>query len=434
MIMNDQSQMTTEPQNGELYQPQLTAWARQVIIVVLLIATVYALTLLAPVMQLLSMTFLLSLVMFSPSHFIAHRLKLPYSIAVVLCYVVILVILGLIVARFIPAAVDGANTLRNDAEQGYTQLQDTLQHYTPDQGVVTILGVKLDLNFLVDPIRNQLLGSGQNTAQNTTVISSSDLRQVVSTMTGILTSAVSGITGFVSLSLMALFISFLVLLDLPNLSRALPGWIPPTYHRESSLLIQHIGAVWNGFFRGQVLISIILTILTWLQLTLMGVQNSVVVSVFVGVISLIPTLGGFIALVPIAAIAFFQGSTVFTTLPNGTFAILVVGVNLIISQIIWNVVAPKIMGDAVNLPLPVIIVGIFIGTALGGILGAFLITPIIGTIRVIIVYLLKKIGRLDPFPDQEPTWTFGTVFNNQVKAGRRASLQVAPLLDADSQG
>jgi predicted PurR-regulated permease PerM len=427
--MNEQSEPITASQNGNRYQPQLSAWARQVVIVVLLIGTVYALTLLAPVMQLLSMTFLLSLVMFSPSRFIAHRLKLPYSIAVVLCYVVILVILGVIVARFIPATVDGANTLRNDAEQGYTQLQDTLQQYTPDQGVVTVLGVKLDLNFLIDPIRNQLLGSGQNT----TAISTSDLRQVVSTITGILTSAVSGITTFVSLSLMALFISFLVLLDLPNLSRALPGWIPPAYHRESTLLIHHIGAVWNGFFRGQVLIAIILTVLTWLQLTLMGVQNSAVVSVFVGVISLIPTLGGFIALVPIAAIAFFQGSTVFTTLPNGTFAVLVVAVNLIISQLIWNVVAPKIMGDAVNLPLPVIIVGIFIGTALGGILGAFLITPIIGTIRVIILYLLKKIGRLDPFPDQEPTWAFATVFSNSRRPGGRAILPVVPLPDADGQ-
>jgi predicted PurR-regulated permease PerM len=161
--------------------------------------------------------------------------------------------------------------------------------------------------------------------------------------------------------------------------------------------------VWNGFFRGQALIALIIAVLTWLQLTIMGAQNTVVVAVIVGLISLIPTLGGILALVPIAVTALLQGSTVFTGLSNSTFAILAVVVNLAISQIIWNVIAPKIMGDAVSLPLPVIIVGIFIGTALGGVLGAFLITPILGTVRVITVYVLNKIERQDPFPGQEPS-------------------------------
>jgi predicted PurR-regulated permease PerM len=234
-------------------------------------------------------------------------------------------------------------------------------------------------------------------------------------VTETLASAIGGIAGFVSTILMALFLSLLVLLDLPNLERALSRWIPPAYHRESTLLIHQIGYVWNGFFRGQALIAFILTLLTWLQLTLMGVQNAVAVAVFCGVISLIPTLGGILALVPIAAISLLQGSTVFTGLSNGTFAILVVIVNLAISQIIWNVVAPKILGDAVNLPLPVIIVGIFIGAALGGILGAFLITPIIGTVRVITVYLLKKIERQDPFPGQEPS---GAPLGSMIAANR----------------
>ncbi len=431
--MNSQSGPITTSQNVDAYQPQWSAWARQVVIVGLLIAFVYALTLLAPVMKLLSMTFLLSLAMFAPSRLIARRWNVSYRLAVALCYAVVLLLLVLALARFIPASVDAANTLRSAAEERYTQLQDTLQHYTPDQGVVTVLGIRVDLNFLIDPLRNLLLGSGQTTTRDTTLINTGDLRQLVTTLTEILTSAVGGITGIVSISLMALFISFLVLLDLPNLSRALPTWIPPAYHRETSLLIHHIGAVWNGFFRGQGLIAVIIAILTWLQLTLMGVQNTVVVAVFVGVISLIPTLGGIIALVPVAAIAFLQGSTVFTDLPNGTFAVLVVVVNLIISQIIWNVVAPKILGDAVNLPLPVILVGVFIGASLGGILGAFLITPIIGTVRVIVVYLLKKIGRQDPYPGQEPAGALGTAFGNNGQADGRAKLPIAPLPEVDGR-
>lgn len=430
--MNVQSEPVLTTLNEDPYQPQLSTWARQFVIIGLLIGIVYALTLLAPVMRLLSMTFLLSLAMFAPSNFLARRLNLPYRLAVVLCYVLVVAVVGVALARFIPASADAASTMRDTAEQRYSQLLDSLQHYTPDQGIVTVLGIRVDLNFAIEPVRSLALGSSQNTTSNTALFNTDDLRQLATTMTQMLTATVSGVTGFVSVSLMALFISFLVLLDLPTLSRTLPGWIPPAYHRETSLLVHHISVVWNGFFRGQALIAVIIALLTWLQLTLMGVQNTVVVSVFVGIISLIPTLGGIIALVPVAAIALLQGSTVFTDLPNGTFAVLVVVVNLVISQIIWNVVAPKIMGDAVNLPLPVILVGIFIGAALGGILGAFLITPIIGTLRVILVYLLKKIGRQDPYPGLEPTWDFETAFSTRVPLGASVKVNAIPIARGDS--
>lgn len=400
--MYDQSRLVTVDEEAVEYQPQWSTWTRRLAVVSLLIAVIYAMTLLAPVMKLLSITFLLSLVMLGPSQLITRSLHVPYGVAVILAYVLVILLVLISSTFFIPASVNGINDLGRDAEQRYSQLQDTLQHYTPDQGIVTVFGIRADLNPLIDPVRSAMLGTDQNASDNAMLINANDLGQVFTPMTEILTSAISGITGVVSTSLMALFLSFLILLDLPNVRRTLPEWIPPAYHREYNLLMQQIGSLWNGFFKGQAQIAFILTILTWLQLTLMGVQNAALVAVFCGIVSLIPTLGGIIALVPLSITSFLQGSTVFTELSNGTFALLVVIVNLVISQIIWNVVAPKILGDAVNLPLPIIIIGIFIGTALGGILGAFLITPIIGTVRAIAIYLLRKIEQQDPFPGQVP--------------------------------
>ena len=400
--MIDQSRVVSAAQPGNEYQPQWSTWTRRVAVISLLIAVVYAMTLLAPVMRLLAMTFLLSLVMLAPIQLITRYLPLPHGFAVTLCYGLAILLLAISLTLFIPALADGTDRLRREAEQRYGQLQDTLRQYTPDQGIVTVLGIRIDFNPFIQPIQSLASGRDQNPGQEPALISASDLRQVVTPITEMLTSAISGTAGFVSTSVMALFLSFLVLLDLPKLHRALPGWIPPAYHREYTLLVQQISSIWNRFFRGEVLIAFILALLTWLQLTLMGIQNAAVVAVFCGFISLIPTIGGIIALVPLSIIAFLQGSTVFTELSNGTFALLVVIVNLALSQIIWNVVGPKILGDAVNLPLPIIIVGVLVGAALGGILGAFLITPLIGTVRVITVYLFRKIGQQDPFPGQEP--------------------------------
>ncbi len=401
------------------YQPQWSTWTRQVVIVGLVIAAVYALTLLAPVMKLLTMTFLLSLVMFAPSRFLARVAHIPYTAAVALCYAVMISVAAIGIILFIPPAASSINDLRQNATARYTQLQDQLRDYQPEQGVVTILNLPVDLNPLIEPVRNLIAGDQTTGAPTPTSISTNDLQQALATISAALTPAVSGVTGFVSTALMALFVSFLVLLDLPNLEQALPGWIPTAYHRELSLLLHQVGAVWNGFFRGQLLIAFVLGALTWLQLMAMGIQNAATVAVFCGVVSLIPSIGGIIALVPIGLTALLQGSPVFPDWSNGTLALVVVLINLAISQVIWNVVAPRIMGDAVNLPLPIIIVGIFIGAALGGLLGAFLITPIIGTIRVVVIYLLKKIGRQDPYPGQVALGTLGYGLRKPLRAGSR---------------
>jgi predicted PurR-regulated permease PerM len=159
--------------------------------------------------------------------------------------------------------------------------------------------------------------------------------------------------------------------------------------------------VWNGFFRGQVSIGILIGLLTWAQLKLMGITNAEILAVITGLISLIPTIGGIIALFPLGLVPLLQGSTVFTEFTNLGVAVLVVLVNLVFNQVIWNVVAPKILGDALELPLPVIIVGVFIGAAVGGVLGAFLVAPAMGTIRIIVVYALNKLAGRDPFPENE---------------------------------
>ena len=156
----------------------------------------------------------------------------------------------------------------------------------------------------------------------------------------------------------------------------------PSYHREFALLVQKIVHVWNGFFKGQVLIGFAIGVLTFVQFSAMGISNTFILAVMTGTISLIPTIGGIIALVPLSLIPLIQGSQASRKFRTAIMALLVVGINLLITQIIWNVIAPKILGDALDLPLPVIIVGVFIGAAAGGVLGAFLVAPIMATIRV----------------------------------------------------
>lgn len=488
--------MSSEPMYGlnqpspPAYQPQFSPWVRQLLTIMLIVVGVLLLTLIAPVLPVLTIAFLLAFVMFLPSRAIARNTAIPYALVVTLLYTILiaLVVVGMLV--IIPTLASAAKSLVVTLERGYSLFTDNLAAFDPDDAVFEVVGTRVDLSDIAETLKSVLVQTTEaaanvdpatleatapvvetatdtlapliDAAANTDPPAAAIIRRdglttpvdslltasggtITSTETpgGIslpggelgnlinqflslfgsvtvtLTSAIGSVTGFVVSMVLALFISFLVLLDIPNTQRALAARVPVTYQREMALLIDRMVRVWNGFFRGQVLIGVMIGVLTWLQLSIMGIGSVVILSVITGVISLIPTIGSIIALLPLALVPLIQGSTVFVGLPNGVVALLVVIVNLVINQVIWNVIAPKILGDALELPLPVIIVGVFIGAAAGGILGAFLVAPIMATLRVLFSYLWHKINLEDPFPGEEAPFEWGgSLFQSENRIRR----------------
>jgi predicted PurR-regulated permease PerM len=410
--------MTTpnaDDHNDALYQPQWDRYTKTLVTLVLLVAGVYALTLLAPVFQLLTIAFVVAFLMYGPARFITRWTPIPWAAAIGLLYMLLIVFIVLVVLLASPALVRAVNSLGSSAERAYISLQREMLNYQYSDGVVEVLGTPVDLNPIIMPVRNFVLGARLSQAGDDAIVGTPpseivplDLRQVLDgllniagSLTGTLTSAIGGVVGFLSTLLLAIFISALILIDLPNNRATLEKWIPRVYQREVRMLIQRIVYVWNGFFRGQVSIGILVGVLTYIQLKVMGITNAEILAVITGLISLIPTIGGIIALFPLGLVPLLQGSTVLTDISNLGVAVLVVLVNAIINQIVWNIIAPKILGDALELPLPFIIVGVFIGAAVGGVLGAFLVAPTMGTIRILVVYALNKLAGRNPFPEPD---------------------------------
>jgi predicted PurR-regulated permease PerM len=254
---------------------------------------------------------------------------------------------------------------------------------------------------------------------------------VVPNLLGTATSTVGAISGFVGTFFLANFLALLFLLEIPHAFAWGINATSPAYRREVGILLHRTSRVWTGFFRGQLIISALIGILTWLQLLVMGINGAVVVGLFTGVVSLIPMLGGIISLIPIGLAPLLQGSNVFPDLSPLALTFLVLVPNFVVQQIIWNVVSPKITGDAVNLPVPVIILGLVIGNAFAGIMGALLVAPTMGTIKVIVEYILKKIRGGDPFLDEpEPAFMTNGVFSEAMVAVQEAEAQTAPTTPA----
>lgn len=424
------------PEDNQEYSPQWARPVRFIALVFLIVAAVYGVTLLAPVFVTLVLSFLLAFVLYKPANFMYRRLPLPWVFCVSVTYVVVIFVIGVVMSSLVPRITQELSNLASTTTVAFNDIRERARNYDPEtDGVLQIFDFEVDVNFALQPIADLIISFDEAAdAENATAnilfppppgidpeeairtprridAGALDIRSllegawnVFGTVTGVLTS----VTNLFLTTILMLFLSFLILTDIRNMGTAILKRVPPPYHREASLLGRRINMVWNGFFKGQVLIGLVIGILTWLQLQLMGVSGAIILAIITGVISLIPTLGGLLALIPLFFIPLLTGSSVFVEMPAGTFALLVVIINLVITQIIWSVVAPLILGDVLDLPMVVVIVGVFVGAAVGGILGAFLVAPVVSTIRIVVEYLLAKIAAQDPFPGEGselvPVW------------------------------
>jgi hypothetical protein len=83
---------------------------------------------------------------------------------------------------------------------------------------------------------------------------------------------------------------------------------------------------------------------------------------------------------------------------NLTFFIIVTVMYILIQQLENNIIVPKILGEALDFPPVVVMVGVLIGFSIAGILGSLLAVPFMATGRELIAYAYAKVLLRDPFP------------------------------------
>jgi predicted PurR-regulated permease PerM len=183
--------------------------------------------------------------------------------------------------------------------------------------------------------------------------------------------SVFGFTTHVAIIPIYLFFFLLVRRDLTN---GLPDHLPflrPTVREDVVFLVREFVAIVVSFFRGQLLIGLIMGLLLAIGFSAIGLKFGLFIGLSLGVLNIVPYLGTIIGLAVTIPLAFFQ--------PGGGIGLvaLVLLVKIIVQNIEGWFLTPKIMGDRTGLHPVMIIVAIFFwGTALGGILGMILAIPL----------------------------------------------------------
>jgi predicted PurR-regulated permease PerM len=197
---------------------------------------------------------------------------------------------------------------------------------------------------------------------------------------GVITFGTNVVTSVVVLSL-ALIAGYWILKDLPTLGRELRIVIGPKHEEEALFISTVISRAFGGYLRGITIAGICTGILAGIGYYFVGLPYPAVLGLLTGLMNFIPYVGPWIAGAIIAIIGLFVSPLT---------ALLSILVTLIAQQFTDNFITPRVMSSVVQLHPAVVLVGVFAGGALGGILGLVIAIPLLSTARALFVYYFEK--------------------------------------------
>lgn len=360
----------SEKHPSPLFQPwqkKILAAALSVLAAAFLIAiVVYFFTLLGQALSTfshvlwpLAVAGILALMLRPAARYLEQRGNLSPPLAVTVLYAAVVTVLGVVSWLTIPVLVqqigDGLRSLPELFERAWSALENRFPE-TAEKGQNLLDFEKLEESLSL------LMESGQewlSTVGHLTVSAGARLWGVVSLITG--------------LAIIPIYLFFFLQSDkepTSGLNKHL-SFLPDGIREDLIFLIREFIAIVISFFRGQVLIGLIMAVLLAIGFSVLGLKFSLIIGLTLGILNIIPYLGTILGFVITIPLALFQ--------PDGGvwLALSVGGVFVVVQAFESWFLTPRIMGQRTGLHPVVIIIAIFFwGTALGGILGMVLAIPL----------------------------------------------------------
>ena len=328
--------------------------------------------------------------------FLHTRWRFPRVLATLTAFLVVALVVALVPTIVAPVAIDAIRAINFDAFVTWFQDSvDGLESWLVSIRTLQLFRFQVSLAAVVDPIIKSLAGSSP-----TELTSLERLMDLIPSAFSSVTSVAGFLATTISSAALSVFLTIVIAIylqiDLPRFQRGFMAMVPEPYQVEYQTLLNKILSVWSSFFRGQLTVSLILSLLTWIGATAIGLPGAFILALTAGVLALIPSLGPVLSLIPALIVAMVQGST-YIPVSNFTFALIVLGLYILIQQIESNLVTPRIVGHAIDLPPVAVLVGVLVGTSVAGIFGAVLAAPTISSARVLALYAWNKMLGRDPF-------------------------------------
>ncbi|WP_438482905.1 AI-2E family transporter [Oleiharenicola lentus] len=288
-----------------------------------------------------------------------HRLKIRRPIAVVLLYGIFLLIFAGSIFAVVPAIV---GQILDFAMYVPTLWEKSVlwgEAHFPEWLAVT-------RRYLENPHIKSIVDGLTEQAQNLAGHIAPSLKQ-----------AGAGIFGFfgfvVLLAIIPVYLFFFLLSDKEptrNLSKHL-SFLKLEHRNDVVFLIKEFLSILVAFFRGQIVIGLIMGVLMAIGFSIAGLKFGLALGLIIGLLNIVPYLGSILGLSVVLPLAFLQ--------PDGGVSLMLIclGVFAAVQFVEGWFLTPQIMGHQTGLhPVAIIVAVFFWGQALGGILGMVLAVPL----------------------------------------------------------
>lgn len=174
---------------------------------------------------------------------------------------------------------------------------------------------------------------------------------------------------------MVLIFSFYFIVDREEINKEIFNLVPKSWHNVLAFTQQVINDTFVSFLRVQLFLSISCGLLTWIILRILNIDFAASIALLAGVLAFIPFFGPILTLVPPVLVALLVSP----------IQAVIVGIFLVVTQqVIFNVVGPKLLGNAFKLHPAIVLLSFMVGLKFEGFLGAVLAIPILGISAVMV--------------------------------------------------
>jgi predicted PurR-regulated permease PerM len=184
-----------------------------------------------------------------------------------------------------------------------------------------------------------------------------------------------------TLIVIGLVVGFYLLVDLPRMQRSALHMVPPDRRDEVREIASAVGATMGAFFRGQLLVALIVGLMSAVGMWAIGLPSWAVVGLICGFFNLVPLIGPFIGAVPAVLIAATLGSPI--------KVLLVIVILTAVQQIDNHFISPNVMGWSVKLHPVSVMMSLIAGAALAGLFGMLVAVPIAAAVKVVFAHIWR---------------------------------------------
>ena len=289
----------------------------------------------------------------TPMILINKKLKIPYKVSAVSVLIFFYLTVGLLIALISLWGIQGIQSFISELPALYTmyaeQIVTNLTEYI--ENIILVLGNNQDLVVMVEEGIRELISaiSGLITTISTSIVSW-------------LSNVVISVPGFFIKLVLMMISTFFIALDYEKII----DFCKKQVGNKASKLITEI----KDYLFGTVFVCIksyaLIMSITFIELsiglTIIGVENSIIIALLTACLDILPVLGTGGVMIPWSIISLIMGD-------------IGVGIGLIVVYlvvtVIRNIIEPKIVGTQLGLHPLATLISMFIGVNIAGIIGLF---------------------------------------------------------------